>query len=158
MVRDVSAIPLESPVALTRRARKMYRALHDRYPYAHCELDFTTPLELLVATILSAQTTDVGVNKVTPILFAKYRTAADYAGADRAEMEAIVQPTGFYRAKTDSLIKLGAVARRELRRRGAAAAGGPRDPARRRPQDRQRRAGQRVQHPGHHGRTRTSSG
>lgn len=97
----------ESPVALTRRARKMYRALHDRYPYAHCELDFTTPLELLVATILSAQTTDVGVNKVTPILFAKYRSAADYAGADRAEMEAIIQPTGFYRAKTESLIKLG---------------------------------------------------
>ncbi|MGN6754160.1 MAG: endonuclease III [Intrasporangium sp.] len=97
----------ESSLALTRRARKMYRQLHDRYPYAHCELDFTNPLELLVATILSAQTTDVGVNKVTPILFAKYRNAADYAGADREEMESIVQPTGFYRAKTDSLIKLG---------------------------------------------------
>lgn len=97
----------ESPVALTRRARKMYRALHDRYPYAHCELDFASPLELLVATILSAQTTDVGVNKVTPILFAKYPTATDYAAADRAEMESIVQPTGFYRAKTDTLIKLG---------------------------------------------------
>ncbi len=97
----------ETPVARTRRARKMYRALHDRYPYAHCELDFRTPLELLVATILSAQTTDVGVNKVTPILFAKYRTAADYAGANRDEMEAIVQPTGFFRAKTDSIIKLG---------------------------------------------------
>lgn len=97
----------ESPVARTRRARKMYRALLERYPYAHCELDFTTPMELLVATILSAQTTDVGVNKVTPILFAKYPTAADYAGAVRDEMEAIVQPTGFYRAKTDNIIKLG---------------------------------------------------
>lgn len=97
----------ESPVARTRRARKMYRALHDRYPYAHCELDFTNPLELLVATILSAQTTDVGVNKVTPIVFAKYRTAADYASADRTELETIIQPTGFFRAKTDSLIKLG---------------------------------------------------
>lgn len=97
----------ESPLALTRRARKMYRLLHDRYPYAHCELDFTNPLELLVATILSAQTTDVGVNKVTPTLFAKYRTAADYAGADRTELETIVQPTGFYRNKTDALIKLG---------------------------------------------------
>ena len=85
----------------------MYRALHDRYPYAHCELDFTTPLELLVATILSAQTTDVGVNKVTPIVFAKYRTAADYAAADRTELETIIQPTGFFRAKADSLIKLG---------------------------------------------------
>ena len=81
--------------------------LHDRYPYAHCELDFETPLQLLVATILSAQTTDVGVNKVTPVLFARYPSAADYAGADRAEMEEIVKPTGFYRAKTDSLIKLG---------------------------------------------------
>ncbi|MEO6999755.1 MAG: endonuclease III, partial [Terracoccus sp.] len=75
---------------------------------AHCELDFTNPLELLVATILSAQSTDVGVNKVTPTLFAKYRTAADYAGADRTELESIVTPTGFYRAKTDSLLKLGA--------------------------------------------------
>jgi len=62
---------------------------------------------LLVATILSAQTTDRGVNKVTPILFAKYRTAADYAAADRGEMEQIIQPTGFFRAKTTSLIGLG---------------------------------------------------
>ncbi|MDN5796745.1 MAG: endonuclease III [Intrasporangium sp.] len=85
----------------------MYRLLHERYPYAHCELDFSTPLELLVATILSAQTTDVGVNKVTPVLFATYRSAADYAAAVREELEAIIQPTGFYRAKTDSLIKLG---------------------------------------------------
>ncbi|MBC9822533.1 endonuclease III [Terrabacter sp. MAHUQ-38] len=97
----------ETPISRTRRARKMYRALHERYPYAHCELDFTSPLELLVATILSAQTTDVGVNKVTPIVFAKYRTAADYANADRGELETIIQPTGFYRAKTDALIKLG---------------------------------------------------
>lgn len=97
----------ESPVARTRRARKMYRLLHERYPYAHCELDFSTPLELLVATILSAQTTDVGVNKVTPIVFAKYQSAADYAAADRTELETIIQPTGFYRNKADSLIKLG---------------------------------------------------
>ena len=103
-----AAAPEESPVALTRRARRIYRALAERYPYAHCELDFETPLQLLVATILSAQTTDVRVNLVTPTLFAKYRTAADYAGADRAELESIVQSTGFYRAKTDSLIKLGA--------------------------------------------------
>ncbi len=98
----------ETGVARTRRARRMYRLLHDRYPYAHCELDFETPLQLLVATILSAQTTDVGVNKVTPVLFARYPTAADYAGADRTEMEEIVKPTGFFRAKTESLIKLGA--------------------------------------------------
>lgn len=65
-------------------------------------------MELLVATILSAQTTDVRVNQVTPTLFARYRTAADYAGADRAELEAIVGPLGFFRAKSDALLKLGA--------------------------------------------------
>ncbi|WP_420823672.1 endonuclease III [Terracoccus luteus] len=100
--------PPKKDVSTVRRARKTYRALHERYPYAHCELDFTTPLELLVATILSAQTTDVGVNKVTPLLFARYPTASDYAGADRTELETMIQPTGFYRAKSDALIKLGA--------------------------------------------------
>jgi endonuclease-3 len=94
-------------VALTRRARRIYRALLERYPYAHCELDFTTPLELLVATILSAQTTDVRVNQVTPTLFARYRTAADFAGAERADLEAILGPLGFFRAKSDALVKLG---------------------------------------------------
>ncbi len=78
--------------------------LAETYPDAHCELDFTTPLELLVATILSAQTTDVRVNLVTPVLFAKYRTAADYAAADRAELESIVASTGFFRAKTNSVM------------------------------------------------------
>lgn len=85
----------------------MYRVLAEHYPNAHCELDFTTPLELLVATILSAQTTDVRVNQVTPVLFARYRTAAEYAGADRAEVEEIIRSTGFFRAKTDSVLKLG---------------------------------------------------
>jgi endonuclease-3 len=85
----------------------MARALAEAYPDAHCELDFTSPLELLVATVLSAQTTDKRVNEVTPVLFARYRTAADYAAADRAEMEDIIRSTGFFRAKTDSLIKLG---------------------------------------------------
>jgi endonuclease-3 len=93
---------------LTRRARKIYRALVERYPYATCELDFETPLQLLVATIMSAQTTDVRVNLVTPLVFARYHSAADYAGADRAELETMIQSTGFFRAKTDSLIKLGA--------------------------------------------------
>ena len=97
----------ETPLARTRRARKIHALLAERYPDAHCELDFRSPLELLVATVLSAQTTDKRVNLVTPVLFAKYPTAADYAGADRSEMEAIVQPTGFFRAKTDALIKLG---------------------------------------------------
>ena len=78
-----------------------------RYPAARCELDFENPLQLLVATVMSAQTTDVGVNLVTPAVFSRYRTAADFASADRAELETMIQSTGFYRAKTDSLIKLG---------------------------------------------------
>jgi endonuclease III len=86
----------------------MGRALAEAYPDAHCELDFSNPLELLVATILSAQCTDKRVNEVTPVLFGKYRSAADYAGADRAEVEGIIRSTGFFRAKTDSLRKLGA--------------------------------------------------
>jgi endonuclease III len=77
------------------------------YPDVHTELNFTTPLELLVATILSAQTTDKQVNLVTPTLFARYPTAADYAGADRGELEKIIQSTGFYRNKANSLIGLG---------------------------------------------------
>jgi endonuclease-3 len=92
---------------LVRRARRIERELAVLYPDVHTELDFTTPLELLVATILSAQTTDKRVNLVTPILFARYPTAADYAAADRDEMEKIIQSTGFYRAKTNSLIGLG---------------------------------------------------
>jgi endonuclease III len=99
--------PPPSRTALVRRARRINRELAALYPDAHCELDFTNPLELLVATILSAQTTDRGVNLVTPVLFAKYRTAADYAAADRSEVEQIIQPTGFFRAKTTSLLGLG---------------------------------------------------
>jgi len=86
----------------------MHRLLAERYPDAHCELDFTTPLELLVATILSAQSTDKRVNLTTPALFARYPTAADYAAADRTELEELIKSTGFFRAKTDALLKLGA--------------------------------------------------
>jgi endonuclease III len=82
----------------------MNRVLTDLYPDAHCELDFANPLQLLVATILSAQCTDKRVNMVTPALFAKYPTAPDYAAADRAEVEAIIMSTGFFRAKTTSII------------------------------------------------------
>jgi endonuclease-3 len=92
---------------LTRRARKIYRGLVERYPDARCELDFEGPLQLLVATVMSAQTTDIRVNMVTPAVFARFRTAADYASADRTELEKMIQSTGFYRAKTDSLIKIG---------------------------------------------------
>ena len=97
----------ENQTALVRRARTIGRALAASYPDAHCELDFSSPLELLVATILSAQCTDKRVNEVTPTLFAQYRAAADYAAADRATLEDQIRPTGFFRAKTDSLIKLG---------------------------------------------------
>jgi len=96
----------ESRLALVRRARRINRELALAYPDAHTELDFTTPLELLVATILSAQTTDKRVNLVTPTLFAKYPTAADYAAADRAELETLIQSTGFFRAKTSALISM----------------------------------------------------
>jgi endonuclease-3 len=99
--------PDPSRTALVRRARRINRELALLYPDAHTELNFTSPLELLVATVLSAQSTDKQVNLVTPVLFARYRSAADYAAADRAEMEKIIQSTGFFRAKTNSLIGLG---------------------------------------------------
>ena len=85
----------------------MNRALATAFPTVYCELDFTNPLELAVATILSAQSTDKRVNLTTPALFAKYRTALDYAGADRAELEEMIRPTGFFRNKADSLTRLG---------------------------------------------------
>ena len=85
------------------RAKALVKALPKVYPDAHCELDFTTPLQLLIATILSAQCTDKRVNLVTPALFAKYRTAKDYAKAPSAEMEKTIQSTGFFRNKTKSI-------------------------------------------------------
>ncbi|HEX4251327.1 MAG TPA: endonuclease III [Pseudonocardia sp.] len=86
----------------------MVRVLAEAYPGAHCELDFRTPLELAVATILSAQCTDKRVNEVTPALFARYPSAAAYAGADRTELEEMIRPTGFFRNKAASLLGLGA--------------------------------------------------
>jgi endonuclease-3 len=109
-VTEVTQAPAgapESPLALTRRARRINRLLADRYPDARCELDFRTPFELLVATVLSAQTTDKRVNTVTPELFARYPTPADFAAADRADLERIIQSTGFFRAKSETLVKLG---------------------------------------------------
>jgi endonuclease-3 len=85
----------------------MNRLLSQAFPHVYCELDFTTPLELTVATILSAQSTDKGVNLTTPALFARYRTARDYAQADRTELEELIRPTGFYRNKASALIRLG---------------------------------------------------
>ena len=107
LVRSAKRFAGETPIGRKRRARKMAKLLAETHPDAHCELDFSTPLELAVATILSAQSTDKKINEVTPTVFARYRTAADYASADRSEMEEILRPTGFFRNKTDSLIKLG---------------------------------------------------
>lgn len=97
----------ETQRGLVRRARRINRTLARTYPDAHAELDFSTPLELLVATVLSAQTTDVRVNQVTPALFAAYPTAAAYAKADQHEVEEIIRPTGFFRAKAANVIGLG---------------------------------------------------
>ncbi|PVU82555.1 endonuclease III [Cellulomonas sp. WB94] len=97
----------ETQLARVRRARRINRLLGLRYPDAHCELDFTSPLELLVATVLSAQTTDVRVNQVTPELFARYPDALSYAQADRAFLQELLRPTGFFRAKAESLIGIG---------------------------------------------------
>jgi endonuclease-3 len=97
----------ETHVGLVRRARRMNRTLAQAFPHVYCELDFTNPLELTVATILSAQSTDKRVNLTTPALFKRYRTALDYAQADRTELEELIRPTGFYRNKANSLIRLG---------------------------------------------------
>jgi endonuclease-3 len=99
----------ETELGLVRRARRMNRVLAQTHPDAHCELDFTNPLELAVATILSAQCTDQTVNRATPALFQRYRTAADYAAADRDELEGLIKTCGFFRNKTTSLIRLGQV-------------------------------------------------
>ncbi len=97
---------MESDLARTRRARRVDRALAQRYPDAHCELDFQNAFELLVATVLSAQTTDVRVNLTTPILFARYPDAAALAAANPEELEEILRPTGFFRAKSRSVLGL----------------------------------------------------
>ncbi|WP_354173174.1 endonuclease III [Arthrobacter sp. UYEF36] len=93
-------------LGLKRRARRINKALAEQYPYAHAELDFRSPFELVVATVLSAQTTDVTVNQITPLLFARYPDARSLAEADPAELEAIIKPTGFFRAKSRNLMAL----------------------------------------------------
>jgi endonuclease-3 len=98
----------EPALGRARRVGRMLRTLATTHADAHCELDFRTPLELAVATILSAQSTDKLVNTVTPALFARYPTALDYAKADRAELETMIHSTGFFRNKASSLIGLGA--------------------------------------------------
>ncbi|WP_028799154.1 endonuclease III [Streptomyces sp. 142MFCol3.1] len=104
----------ESRTALVRRARRIDRELAEVYPYAHPELDFENPFQLIVATVLSAQTTDLRVNQTTPALFAKYPTPEDLAAADPEEVEEILRPTGFFRAKTKSVIGLSKALRDEF--------------------------------------------
>ena len=87
------------------RVKALLHGLRRLYPDAHCELDYSEPLELLIATILSAQCTDVRVNKTTKALFKRYKGAADYAAADPRELEGIIHSCGFYRAKARSIIE-----------------------------------------------------
>ena len=94
-----------------RQARKINRALAEVYPYAHPELDFENSFELLVATVLSAQTTDLRVNQTTPGLFAKYPTPEEMAAANPEELEELIRPTGFFRAKAKSVIGLSTALR-----------------------------------------------
>ncbi|HEY3527925.1 MAG TPA: endonuclease III [Nocardioides sp.] len=98
----------ETRTGLVRRARRIDRALAEHYPDAHIELDFDDSFQLLVVTVLSAQTTDRRVNAVRPILFAAYPDAAAMAAAPREHLEQLIGPLGFFRAKTDALLKLSA--------------------------------------------------
>jgi endonuclease-3 len=95
---------VEGPIERRARTRRIVTRLKREFPDAKCALDHESPLQLLVATILSAQCTDVRVNMVTPALFAKYRTAADYAAADPEQFQREIQSTGFFRNKTKSIL------------------------------------------------------
>ncbi|HKQ50045.1 MAG TPA: endonuclease III [Phycisphaerae bacterium] len=97
----------ESPDNRIRRAKSILKLLHELYPDAECALDRKSALELLVATVLSAQCTDVRVNMVTPEVFKLYKTARDFANAKPAELEQLIKSTGFFRNKTKSLIGAG---------------------------------------------------
>lgn len=102
----VAAAEVPPSLGLVRRARAINRALADVYPDAHCELDFSSPFQLLAATVLSAQCTDVRVNQVTPALFERFPDARAMASAPRDELEDLIRPTGFFRAKSTSLLEL----------------------------------------------------
>ncbi|WP_372440174.1 endonuclease III [Nocardioides faecalis] len=107
-IRRAIVVDDETPAQLVRRARKINRVLAETYPDAKAELDFDDAFQCLVVTVLSAQTTDKRVNAVRPRLFAAYPDPAAMAAADRAHLEQIVGPLGFFRAKTESLLKLSA--------------------------------------------------
>ena len=103
-IKRKSASRAESPAERRARTRKIVARLRREFPEAKCALDHASPLQLLVATILSAQCTDVRVNMVTPALFAKYHTAAEYAAADPEQFQREIQSTGFFRNKTKSIL------------------------------------------------------
>ena len=103
-----AAAAQETRTGLVRRARRINRVLAETYPDAHIELDFDDPFQLLVVTVLSAQTTDRRVNAVRPTLFTAYPDAAAMAAAPREHLEQLIGPLGFFRAKTDALLKLSA--------------------------------------------------
>ena len=96
-------MPRETTEAKTARTKKIIAGLQAAYPDAHCELNFANPLQLLIATILSAQCTDKRVNIVTAELFKQYRTAKDFADADLAELEGAIKTTGFFRNKAKNI-------------------------------------------------------
>ena len=100
-------MPTESKAAKKARGHAIIERLAELYPDAKCSLNWNTPLDLLVATVLSAQCTDARVNQVTPALFARFRTAADYAGATPEEMETAIRSVNFFRNKARSLIGIG---------------------------------------------------
>ena len=96
-------MPARSSTTLGARTRQIIQRLKQAYPDAHCELNHTNPLQLLIATILSAQCTDARVNQVTPALFKRCKTARDFAEIPTAELETVIRSTGFYRSKAKSI-------------------------------------------------------
>lgn len=105
-LRSAKKFAKETPLGRKRRARKINRILGEFFPNARIELDFASPFQLLVATVLSAQTTDIRVNQVTPGLFARFPDARALAGADVAEVEELIRPTGFFRSKARNIVLL----------------------------------------------------
>ena len=94
---------MSADAEMKKKARAMYQILRKTYPEVRCELDFANPMQLLIATVLSAQCTDKRVNHVTPALFRKYKTVKAYAGADLHEIEELIHSTGFFRAKAKNI-------------------------------------------------------
>ena len=104
LARPTAAVRRESASARSTRAKTLVQRLREAYPDAHCSLDFASPFQLVIATILSAQCTDKRVNMVTPELFRRWPDAAALAGAKQRDLEAVIRSTGFFRAKAKSLL------------------------------------------------------